>query len=487
MKKKTNILFILTDDQGIWSLGSYGNKEIISPNIDKLAETGIRFDNFFCTSPVCSPARASIITGKIPSQHGVHDWISVGNLDDPKAEYSKYTGKDRQIEYLKDQKGYVEFLKKKNYVCGISGKWHLGAQQIKQKGFDFWYIYGLGGGDYYNYPMVENGKVKMKQNYTTNEITLGALKFLDKYKNENNPFYLSVHYTAPHSPYEKEFHPDKYLNLYKDCKFKSIPEKPIHKWQMDSPILPHTKEKQKEFLTSYYAAVTAMDDDIGKIIDKLKKIGEYENTLIIFTSDNGFNMGHHGLWGKGNASFPMNMYDSSVKVPFIVSMPTKLRQNKVESGLYSQYDIMPTLLDFVNIKNTEKDKLPGNSFLPTLVGDTKQENEAVVIFDEYGPVRMIRTNEYKYIHRYPYGPHELYDLNNDPNEEINLIDDNTIKYQKIIMTLRKKLENWFNKYIDPEKNGQSLPVTGLGQINIISKDTLGQDLFNQGYKIYKEN
>lgn len=112
MKKQTekpNIVFIMSDDQGIWSLGCYGNEEIKTPNLDKLAEKGIKFDEFYCTSPVCSPARASLLTGKIPSQHGIHDWIREGNIERP-------------IEYLEDEIAYTDVLAENGYVCGISGK-----------------------------------------------------------------------------------------------------------------------------------------------------------------------------------------------------------------------------------------------------------------------------------------------------------------------------------------------------------------------------
>jgi choline-sulfatase len=130
---KPNVVVIMTDDQGAWALGCAGNEEIRTPHLDRLAERGILFENFFCTSPVCSPARASFLTGRIPSQHGVHDWIRKGNIDDPEG---KYRGADRPIEYLEGILGYSDVLKQNGYTCGLSGKWHLGAQETPQKGFD---------------------------------------------------------------------------------------------------------------------------------------------------------------------------------------------------------------------------------------------------------------------------------------------------------------------------------------------------------------
>ena len=134
--KKTNIVFILTDDQGVWACGCYGNPEIRTPNIDRIAETGLRCDNFFAATPVCSPSRASLLTGRIPSQHGIHDYLSGGNVG------------PESINYLENELCYTDILSQNGWTCGISGKWHLGASQIPQHGFTDWFVHQTGGGDY---------------------------------------------------------------------------------------------------------------------------------------------------------------------------------------------------------------------------------------------------------------------------------------------------------------------------------------------------
>ena len=139
MNKKPNIILILSDDQGCWSLGCAGNREIRTPNIDSLAKEGVRFENFFCTSPVCSPARASILTGRIPSQHGVHDWIRVGSGEH---------GNDKPVAYLEGMPGYTDFFADAGYTCGISGKWHLGATAFPQKSYKHWFVNVAGSGTY---------------------------------------------------------------------------------------------------------------------------------------------------------------------------------------------------------------------------------------------------------------------------------------------------------------------------------------------------
>jgi arylsulfatase A-like enzyme len=205
-----------------------------------------------------------------------------------------------------------------------------------------------------------------------------------------------------------------------------------------------------------------MDHNVGRILDRLEEQGMREDTLVFFTSDNGMNMGHHGIWGKGNGTFPLNMYDTSVKVPFILSWPGHLPQAVVDTHLLSHYDLLPTLLDYAGIPNREEN-LPGRSFAPLLRGEPFDQPEHVVVYDEYGPVRMIRGREWKYVHRYPYGPHELYDLLNDPGETNNLIDDPDRR--PVAKALNHELDAWFQRYVDPRIDGAREAVTGKGQLD----------------------
>jgi arylsulfatase A-like enzyme len=181
----------------------------------------------------------------------------------------------------------------------------------------------------------------------------------------------------------------------------------------------------------------------------------------LFLSDNGMNMGHHGICGKGNGTYPQNMYDTSVKVPCIVSRPGHVPAGRLCGDLYSQYDILPTLLDYAGVANPEAARLPGAGFAALLRGEEAPAREHVVVFDEYGPVRMIRNRTCKYVHRYPDGPHEFYDLAGDPDEERNRIDDPSLR--QTIAAMRAELEQWFERYADPGLDGKGLPVTGWGQ------------------------
>ena len=464
-QEKPNILFILTDDQGAWAMRCAGNTDIHTPNLDRIASQGYRFENFFCASPVCSPARASLLTGRIPSAHGVQDWIRSGNLDRDglKKEIREdpyYLCEEKPIQYLEGMLTYTDVLKENGYTCALSGKWHLGDSMMPQHGFDKWFTIGRGGCYYNKADIVENGEISFENRYITNVITDKALSYLEEFRTQDNPFYLSVHYTAPHSPWEEDQHPGEYIEMYRDCGFTATPDLPVHPNQI--PSAPSgTGEVRKSLLRGYYAAITAMDADVGRLLDKLEALGIAEDTIVMFMADNGMNMGHHGIWGKGNGTFPFNMYDTAVKVPFLVSWPGHYPSGVVCRRMCSQYDFFQTLLDMVGIRRQLPDGLPGRSFADVFDGNTEKAG-AVVVYDEYGPTRMIRTEEWKYICRSPYGPDELYHLSEDPEENNNLSADP--KYAALINRMYIQLTRWFYTYAGPAMDASREGVTGYGQL-----------------------
>lgn len=484
--KKPNVILILTDDQGYWSLGCNGNKEIRTPNIDALAGSGINLQNFFCASPVCSPARASLLTGRIPSSHGVHDWLRNGHGE---------TKTDVPIAYLDGITGYTDLLAQAGYTCGISGKWHLGATGYPQKHFSHWFV-TLGGSGTYRDAEVYRGTQREKtEGYLTDIITDDALGFIDQCCDAGEPFYLSLTYTAPHSPHVDQ-HKQEYVDYYyNNCTFDDVPQDPR---SLDSIKMPHDiaysltfADKSRSYLTirdllaGYYAAVQGVDDGVGRVIRKLEERGIREDTLVVFTSDNGFNCGQHGIWGKGNCTMPLNLFDTSVKVPCIFSMPGTIPSGRISDALLSAYDFMPTLLDMLHIENPEADTLPGRSFLNLLTAKGEEQyHESITVFDEYGPNRMVRTKQWKYIHRYPYGPHELYDLEHDPRERFNLLNENRYFYYgpEFIaakeVEMKAMLDSWFRKYVNPEIDGAMEPVCGRGQLCKVGEQSKGRLTFH---------
>lgn len=478
-----NFLFILSDDQGFWSMGCAGNRDVHTPNLDTLAENGILFDDFFCASPVCSPARASILTGTIPSRHGVQDWLAKGHIDEDQLEPSlrehihedkipderwQYRWPktmlkgDRAVDYIGPFKCYTEFLAEAGYNCGISGKWHVGNAGVPQKGFTFWRTLAMGG-ENYMYPVMLNDRTNqfelLDNVYVTDKITDNAIDFLDM-QSPDKPFYLSVHYNAPHAPWDEIHHLKKYFDLFDGCEFNDFPLDEPHKWtgaRYDNPE--QLKKSYRYRQRGYCAALAGMDDNIGRLIAHLKATGLYEDTAIIFTADNGMAMGQHGIFGKGNGTFPMNMFETSIKVPTIISMPDRKKQRA--DAMLSHCDIMPTILDLIGAENPAADTLPGRSFAPLLRGEPFEQDADIIITSEYGNVRMIRTRRWKYIHRYPYGEHELYDLENDPGEYNNLY--GGAEYSDLTADLKSRLDKWYAKYQDPSCDARVEPVTGLGQ------------------------
>lgn len=508
--KRKNLVVIMTDDQGYWTLGCAGNPDAHTPNIDRLAERGVYFENYFCVSPVCSPARASFFTGNIPSAHGVTDWLDGGNIDARKYEATQgptYASERECIDYLEGQMTFPELLQENGYTCALAGKWHLGNSVQAQHGFSKWFSVPLGHSPYLDPPLIENGTVYQGKGFVTDLITEKTIDYLrelgPRAKEEDAPFYISVHYTAPHSPWGKLTQPARWFDYYKDCTFDSVPFEPMHKnaiFTNESPYFAFGAEAKEpealrqELLSGYFGAIAAMDEGVGEIMKELEAQGLLEDTVVVFTSDNGMNTGHHGIWGKGNGTYPQNMYDTSVKIPFILYDRRVKDQGRVESSLYSHYDFLPTVTELLGLKLTHEErekmeKLPGRSFVEVSEREAydgergrgsvqileEDSEKAVVVYSEYGPVRMIRTRDWKYIHCYPQGPNELYDLKNDPGESHNLIDDPA--QQERIWKMKYELDRWFVDYVDPRKDATKDNNTGNGQIRKNGLDCEGKRAF----------
>jgi arylsulfatase A-like enzyme len=453
---KPNIVMILLDDMGFWTLGGSGNTEIQTPSIDDLASRGLAFENCYCASPVCSPARGSLLTGRIPSQHGVVDWIRKGSVD---------SGDDRAVEYLSGMKAFTDVLNENGYHCGLVGKWHLGDSYTPQKGFQHWVTTPKGSDNYYGAKLFRDGQEEIIERYLTDELTEEAIGFIDQRSKLGDPFYLSLNFTAPHRPWSKDQHPARFWELYEGCNFETCPDLPRHPWQINNGMYPH--EDRMEMVRGYSTALTAADAAIGKVYSKLEQLGLAENTLVIITSDNGMSLGHHGIHGKGNATYPQNMYEQAVKVPFILIQPGTIAPSSSDA-LISHYDFCPSLLDYLGIDESVGENLPGRSFLPHILGQDDPGRDEVVIFDEYGPVRMLRDSRWKFVLRMGEWPNELYDLVADPGEENNLID--RADHAEVAARLEQKLVDWFAKFVEPTRDASKHNVVGRGQLDLLEKN-----------------
>lgn len=421
----TNLIFIMTDDQGAWSLGCYGNPEARTPSVDRLAAEGIRFERAFATIPVCSPSRATFLTGRIASQHGIHDWVKVENMGD-------------RARYILDQEVLLsEILARHGYTCGLVGKWHLGDSLHPHAGFSYWFALPQGSGPYNDAPMCRDGQVGNAPGYVTDRITDHALRFMDA--NRDRPFFLFVAYSAPHSPWKG--HPPDLVDYYMKCPFDSIPREAAHPWATSNIGL----LGDRPTLAQYFAAVSGVDRGVERILKQVDTTGLAKNTLVVYTSDQGFNVGHHGLWGKGNASNPRNMYDTSMRIPLIFRQADRIPRGAKTSALFSAYDFVPTVLEHLGLPPSPGRNLPGRSFA-AILRDPSAPSPADAVFGEYGRARMIRTDRWKLVHRADGGPDELYDLQADPDEKANLIERR--EHRPAMIRLRTRLFEWFEKHAE---------------------------------------
>ena len=469
-----NILFILADDMGQWAMRAYGNKEIHTPNLDRLAKEGLLFTNAFCNTPVCSASRVSYFTGRLPSQHGVHANIDGGN-----------GCKEEGIAYTKMETFYTDVLAKYNYTCAISGKIHIGDQQVPQHSFKHWFVHQGGGGSYHNPPMVRDGQCVTVNGYVTDIITDDAINFLMTQVASENPFYLSVHYTAPHWPYMDIYgdangmHPPKIVQLYDNCPFSSCPQEPMNPFY-------HSRNGDtimclggRECLKGYYAAVTAMDYNIGRLLKTLNNLGLDKNTVVIFASDHGYNAGHHGMWGDGGAVYPLNFFETSLRIPLIWRHKGVITPG-VERSVVQVIDFAPTLLDYAGGFTFPDPLIIAGESYKDLLASTSMRNSRVrrTIYGEYGEARFGRFNgNMKFVTRKT-GYMELYDLTRDKNETNNLLVGN--HYNAAANNYDRAIRYWFSRYENPWVSGWIMPVTGQGQVRSVA---YGKNLKDMSHNI----
>lgn len=433
-EKRPNVIFILTDNHGAWTLGCYGNKEIRTPNIDKLAAEGMLFTRAYCNNSVCSPSRAAFLTGLIPSQHGVHAYIPQAAQTGPKA-YST----------IKEFRTLPKILSESGYTCGLSGKWHLGDNISPQEGFTYWFTKEGGHTTtFYGDNMIWQGKIYKEPKYTTEAITDHAVEFIEQ--NREKPFFLYLAYNGPYGlgNIVQEKHQNRHTEYYADKNMDSFPREKINPWLKANRFAMNNIVSMR----SYAALVSGVDDGVGRVMETLKKLGLDKNTLVVFSGDQGLNAGHGGYWGMGDHSRPINTHEATVRIPLIFWQPENIVAGKTSDLMVENHDFLPTMLDHLNLKEKTPTSppLPGKSFEPALRGkEIKWEN---VIYHEFENTRMIRTPDWKLTIRHPHGPDELYDMKNDSDERENLI--HVAEHTPVKNDLRKKMNQFFAKYVDPK-------------------------------------
>ncbi len=439
---KINVLFIMTDNQGAWTLGCYGNPDIRTPNIDRLAADGMRFTNAYCVNSVCSPSRATFLTGLIPSQHGVHCYLG-GEKPDAQMGPEAYCT-------IQEFTNLPRVMADAGYTCGLSGKWHLGDSLRPQEGFSYWFTKPRGHtSTFYNAEAIWEEKVYKESRYYTDAITEHALDFLKQ--NHEEPFFLFVGYNGPYGlgQHMTETHENRHTAYYADKELPSFPREPIHPWLVNNREIINNLVS----IRGYAAAVSGVDDGVGEILDALNSYGLDENTLVIFTADQGLCGGHHGMWGMGDHSRPIHTFEETIHIPLIFRHTNRIPAGTLFSSRTCNYDFFPSVLSYLGLDekisstpHPSMTSLPGKSYAPALLGNELSWSD--VIFHEFENVRMIRNDKWKYTWRYPDGPNELYDMEKDPSERNNLA--GHTEYRLIIAELQAQLTAFFDRYADPQ-------------------------------------
>lgn len=449
--RRPNILFIMSDDHAAQAIGAYGSRINETPHMDRLADGGMRFDNCFCTNSICAPSRATILSGTYNHINGVTTLAT--NFD----------GR---------QQTFPKLLQAAGYQTAVIGKWHLGHGGVHDPtGFDYWNVLP-GQGLYHNPEMFEMGEKKVFPGYVTDLITDFSLDWMER-RDRDRPFCLLCHHKAPHRPWEPD---EKHARLYEDRDIR-VPETfdddyshrasaaAAAKMRVDRDLT-HTDLKQdppeglsgdalkhwkyQRYIKDYLRVVASIDDSVGRLLDYLDAEGLTEDTLVIYTSDQGFFLGEHGWYDK------RFMYEESLRMPFLIRYPREVAPGSVAERMILNVDFGPTFLDYAGIPMPNE--WQGRSIRPLLRGETPADWRTAVyyrywmhlahhnVYAHYG----VRTERYKLIYYYaealgqpgaiddPKPPEwELFDLQEDPMEMHSVYDDPA--YAPIVRDLTAEL------------------------------------------------
>ena len=480
---RPNIILIVADNQSSSLIGAYGNKEIKTPNIDQLAREGIRFNYAFSVNGVCSPTRATLFTGLMPSQTGVHvalpwDDIKVSNWS-----------------AIREFQSLPQSLSEAGYSTALVGKYHLGVPDKPQLGFQYWVTFPSGHTTtFYDQTVIDNGKRYVVSEHLTDFWTKKAIHFLSQ-QTRNKPFFLYLAYNGPYMlPPTVNMKPNNRHAAYYTKNTPAMPAKqPVHPYLKNwaEGIRSPTTLMVKEGTTALEAIktlnnpiaminaaseTTMVDDGVGTLMQALKEMGLDDNTIVIYTSDQGAAYGQHGLWGNTSWSFPFTVYNINMQIPLIVRHTGHIPANKELDYYINQYDIFPTLLDYTGLRRLKIANTPGKSFKRLLRGhDIKGwKNEA---FFEFVTLRTIRTPEWKYTKRLDKeGEEALYNLEVDPEENVNLI--NHPERAEVIEKLDRKLTAFFSTYSSEEFD---LWSGGTGKGILLDKYYGRNDIFRERF------
>ena len=476
-EKGPNILFIMSDDHAAHAMSCYGSRINTTPQIDRIASQGVRFDNCFCTNGICAPSRAVILTGKHSHLNGL---------------------RDNALVFDGSQQTFPKFLQQAGYQTVMLGKWHLKSDPT---GFDYWNILP-GQGAYYNPDLIEMGERKRVTGYVTDIITDIALDFLENKRDTTKSFMMMLHHKAPHRNWQPA---PRHLTLYDDVQFPEPDTllddystrsdaasqqemtlrdhmQPDYDLKMGEPPQRLNEEqkaaweaaygpkreayerekpegenlvrwKYKRYMEDYLGCIAAVDENIGRVLDYLDRSGLAENTIVLYTSDQGFYLGDHGWYDK------RFMYEESLRMPLVARFPGKIPTGSVNTHLVQNLDFAPTFLELAGVK------IPGEMQGKSLAGFLQNKEEKdwrrsiYYHYYEYPAVHMVkrhygvRTERYKLMHFYhDINAWELYDLEKDPKELKNVYGE--AAYATVTAELKAELERLRDLYGDSKELDQ---------------------------------
>lgn len=443
-----NILFILTDDQAPWALGLSGHPHAHTPHLDELFKSGAYLPNSFTVTPVCSPSRVSTLTSRYGTEMGITDWIN------PRVEPEHGLAPKTPT--------WPEELKKAGYHTALIGKWHLGLldhQHPTQFGYKFFMGLRGGGTSPFGPNLEVAGKEQKINGLTTDILTDEAIRWLRLYNPKSGPFAISLHYRAPHA------------------RWLPVREEDWAPFDQLDPQLPHPDypdldvDRVKKMTREYLASVAGVDRNVGKLLAELDLLKLSDNTIVIFSSDHGYNMGHNGIWHKGNGHWVLktpppatdniprgqrpNMYDNSIRIPTAIRWPKVIKPGTVVNETISNLDWFPSILAMANVPLDSSIKVQGKDFTPLLKGkelawDNDFYAEYSTKHQSHTDMRMYRTPEWKLIRDFlNTGRDELYNLTADPGETNNLIESKDPQTRQIISDLDSKIRVQMKSIKDP--------------------------------------
>ena len=459
MARKPNIILIFVDNQPANMLGCAGNDEVHTPNLDKLASNGIRFSSAFCPNAMCSPCRASVLTGLMPSQHGIHTWLDDGVIGTWPDKWNAIAEFDALPERLVEQ----------GYDTALVGKYHLGIADEPQNGFREWVTLQIGHVlSFYDNAMIDNGKRFIHPGHSVEFFTQRAIDYITSRSTATEPFFLFLTYPAPygHWPSIKGEPTNRFAELYQSTPFNSVPREGVSQRLVDWLLVRHDKVPEDEpgyvedlvqipndlpTLRNYYSQMSMVDEGVGHILAALDDSGMREDTLVIYTSDHGMSLGEHGFWGHGEDTWPSNTHREANHIPLIVRPPGG-GGGQVDNRLVGTTDIFATILDYSGAARPGTEETASRSLRGLIEGSQADWVEAV--FMEQEETRSIRTPDWLFMRRFEptsYNfSHELYDLAQDPAERNNIANDPAS--QPVVAALSARIDAFFETYSDPKWN-----------------------------------